>query len=200
MRLNLQLWFIFCELHQMTRGEHDRIIDLILQQLGSNCDYIQFWADLRWLIAEGVLWHVAALQCWVWASPHSEVTYDWVKKEQYTVLVLTSGYKCRWEVEIWSRKYSRINTICPSYHVCFEKYVYVHMHWYAADYIPVFKCDSEIQCCCCPKPTQLSNLLNTAVVAVTHGSKTAQIYTQTHGKNTDQHKHTHSHARTHSRM
>lgn len=70
--------------------------------------------------------------------------------------------------------------------------VCVHKHWYAVNYIPGFECGSEIRCCYPPKPTQLSNLLNTAVVAVTHGSKTAQIDTHRHTGRIQTNTHTHS--------
>lgn len=74
--------------------------------------------------------------------------------------------------------------------VCLCTFAHVHMHWYAVNYIPGCECGSKIQCCYPPKPTQLSNLLNTAVVAVTHGSKTAQIDTHTREKNTNGNTHT----------
>lgn len=67
--------------------------------------------------------------------------------------------------------------------------VHVCLNWYAVEYIPGFESGLEIQCFYPPKPTQLSNLLYTAVVAVTHGSKTTQIDTQTHRKNTQTHTH-----------
>jgi len=60
-----------------------------------------------------------------------------------------------------------------------QTYVCECMHWYAVDFIPGFESDSEIQCLYPPKPTQLSNLLYTAVAVVTHGSKTAQTDTHT---------------------